>query len=474
MGNREENLSENTSENTSESTIDIEVNEIIRLGRLAVAYPEGKRGDGFISRHAYEYDYLRFLSRYVPILAVPVEYLEAGEEFEPDPDYLMVNIDIWGLKMFELREQGKIHMPFLVYFHVIFGQDIYISYILPMLREDDILLVASDYSRQCLKNISDHFNAHIIPLGLDIEEIERQITPPEKRDKEKKGKTIGFLGQLIPEKGIDQLIEAMPEIIEEMKKDVNGNMDENMDENMDGNITLTIIGPLSGRDIRGESSEFVAGMQKRTMELGIAEHVNWTGVLLGDEKYRALSCCDIFVNPSVFRIETFGVVNTEALACGLPVICTRWSAFPEVITEGKNGFFLEVQDDETGHPVVDRKQLVSLVTGLLKNEALLEQMKREARKTSYNYDYRKWVPQIAGKLRKKEGGKKGRWEELKDQTFLEYRHLFKKEWLEVIGADRLDYKTYEYVRDAGKPGVTFPDGMRDDIFRYLSGSEKRG
>lgn len=425
------------------------------ISEVTIAYPLEKSIDVFISRRAYESDFLRFLTKYVDILELPIEYIEEGCQFEPDPDYLFVNIDTWGLKLFILREQGKIDTPFFIYFHVVYGQDIYISYLLPLLREEDIILVASEYSKKCLLNISEAFNVHVIPLCLDVEEI-GDIISQHAENKSYSKKTIGYLGQIIPEKGIGALIECMPEIVADMK----------------GNVTLNVVGPLSGKGLKGGESDYVKQLEKRVVELDISAYVNWIGALMGEEKYRILSQSDIFINPSVFKIETFGVVNTEALACGLPVICTHWSAFDEVVMEGKNGFFLDVEENVNGIYTINHHQLISLVTNLLKDDALLKKMKKEARKTAFNFHYRVLLPKLVKLLKKKEVRVKGEWDAIKNKTFLDFRHLFQKEWLDVINAESFDYKTYDDIYNSSGPRIKFTPRMRHDVFRYLSGRRR--
>lgn len=48
---------------------------------------------------------------------------------------------------------------------------------------------------------------------------------------------------------------------------------------------------------------------------------------------------DLFVMPT--HEDTFGMVFLEALSCGLPVITTKQFACPEIVDEGRNGFFVE-------------------------------------------------------------------------------------------------------------------------------------
>src|SRR5262249_4949785 len=43
--------------------------------------------------------------------------------------------------------------------------------------------------------------------------------------------------------------------------------------------------------------------------------------------------------------EPFGLVMTEAMACGTPVITTNWGAAPELVADGVTGFRSDSEDD---------------------------------------------------------------------------------------------------------------------------------
>ena len=43
--------------------------------------------------------------------------------------------------------------------------------------------------------------------------------------------------------------------------------------------------------------------------------------------------------------EPFGLVMAEAMACGTPVLATRWGSVPEVVADGETGFICDTPDE---------------------------------------------------------------------------------------------------------------------------------
>ncbi|HNW30893.1 MAG TPA: glycosyltransferase family 1 protein [Spirochaetota bacterium] len=80
------------------------------------------------------------------------------------------------------------------------------------------------------------------------------------------------------------------------------------------------------------------GPQKKYMEKRMPGAV-FTGKLINSDLYRIYASCDIFLFPSI--TETFGNVNLEALASGLPVVAAAKGGQCGIIQEGKTGYLVE-------------------------------------------------------------------------------------------------------------------------------------
>ena len=82
--------------------------------------------------------------------------------------------------------------------------------------------------------------------------------------------------------------------------------------------------------------EFLDEREKREFERRCADPemeglIDYAGFVSGNRKDRAFRSADIFCFPTFYYAESFGLVVTEAMAYGLPVITTRWRSVPEVL-----------------------------------------------------------------------------------------------------------------------------------------------
>jgi glycosyltransferase involved in cell wall biosynthesis len=93
--------------------------------------------------------------------------------------------------------------------------------------------------------------------------------------------------------------------------------------------TCTLVGSLD------RAPRFVADLSRRAAEAGIADRVRLPGALTGDALHRQYRTADLLVLPS--RREAYGMVVTEALGCGLPVVATAVGGVPEALGRSASG-----------------------------------------------------------------------------------------------------------------------------------------
>jgi glycosyltransferase involved in cell wall biosynthesis len=89
------------------------------------------------------------------------------------------------------------------------------------------------------------------------------------------------------------------------------------------------------------SETFKREVMKLIEDRGLAEVINFPGVLTGETKSRAFREADMFCFPSHYYAESFGIVLIEAMSFGLPIVTTRWRGIPDVVGGSGGAFIVE-------------------------------------------------------------------------------------------------------------------------------------
>ena len=96
------------------------------------------------------------------------------------------------------------------------------------------------------------------------------------------------------------------------------------------------VARVPGLHLAAVSRSPVAAYQVLIQELGIADRVHLLPASENVERYYAAA--DMFVFPSFY--DSFGLVVTEAMASGLPVVCSDKAGACELITDGVDGMIV--------------------------------------------------------------------------------------------------------------------------------------
>lgn len=123
-----------------------------------------------------------------------------------------------------------------------------------------------------------------------------------------------FVGRLLKEKGVLDVVQAMPSVLEQVA------------------CRLDIVG----------EGEFEGALRKQIRQLDLEESVTLVGYLEGEALLRAYAEADVFVLPS--WSEGFPTVLAEAMDAGLPIVTTRIQGAVDYLVDGEHARFTEPRD----------------------------------------------------------------------------------------------------------------------------------
>ena len=174
--------------------------------------------------------------------------------------------------------------------------------------------------------LESHFNlphdkVTVIPNGVEISNFNLNINREEVKRRygiKPNERIVLFIGRLVPQKGVDTLIKAVPLILQRHR-----------------DAKILIAGD-------GWSRTYLEELAK---SMGLGDHVRFLGFISDWELADLMVAADVLVVPSVY--EPFGIVALEGMAAGTPVVATNIGGLSEIIEHDRTGVLVYPRNPES-------------------------------------------------------------------------------------------------------------------------------
>ncbi|AEA46730.1 glycosyltransferase family 4 protein [Archaeoglobus veneficus] len=210
----------------------------------------------------------------------------------------------------------------------------------PVLEKADVIIATTRSYAESSPILSKFMEkVEIVPNAVNVSEF----TPG--KDAGEREAIVLYVGRLVEYKGLPLLIKAMAEVQRRI------------------NAKLVVVG--EGEDRKA--------FERLAAKLGV--NVTFTGRLPKDDVVRWMGKARVLVLPSFSRLEAFGIVLLEAMACSTPVLAANIPGVSEVASEG-------------GLTFSNDSELAELIVKLLSDDKLATELGNRGRKAvEQKYDW---------------------------------------------------------------------------------------
>jgi len=185
-------------------------------------------------------------------------------------------------------------------------------------------VIVTTYSMR--HEVCGHFHAPwekvwIIPNAVDLSKFQVSVDRNAVRARYNVGpneKLVLYVGRLVPQKGVEFLIQAVPRIGARF-----------------GDAKFVIVGDGW---LRGH-------LESLANQMGQRWRINFTGFIPDSELIALMRSADVLVIPSVY--EPFGIVALEGMAAGVPVVASQVGGLAEVVEHDKTGEYVYMRNPES-------------------------------------------------------------------------------------------------------------------------------
>lgn len=264
-----------------------------------------------------------------PDVRMPISYRNSlvKELIEWKPDIIHSQCEFFSYQ-FAKRIAKLTGAPLIHTYHTLYED--YVGYVVPSerfgkffvknfsrirLKKADTVIAPTTKVEKTLRRYGLKNQIEVVPSGVSLKQHDYRMTAEERMEKRH---ALGIpddhhvvlnLGRLGTEKNLDELVEYFASVLK-----------------LNPKLTFLIVGDGPAKK----------GLEELVSNLGVRDHVVFTGMVQPTEVQKYYQLADVFVSASTS--ETQGLTYIEAAANGLPLLCRKDDCLCDIIVDGVNGY----------------------------------------------------------------------------------------------------------------------------------------
>ncbi len=220
-------------------------------------------------------------------------------------------------------------LPVVVHLRGVETDEFFGRYARWILKADRVICVSGAARARFLEYLQSHFRSTVVKRAVArtvvVYDGLRTLPEPARKETLRRelgipaaSKVVGIVGQVTPEKGIRDFVDAASQVHEKCRP---------------AHFLVVGADPAHGSDYASETRAYARS-------IGLGDCFTFTG--FRDDAARLLGCLDVSVLAS--RQDAFPRVVLESLSAGVPVVATRVGGVPEMIENGSSGLLVPSRD----------------------------------------------------------------------------------------------------------------------------------
>lgn len=178
------------------------------------------------------------------------------------------------------------------------------------MKRADVIITDSEFSKSEIEKYFPQYShkVQVVYCGVNSDKFypveDNSVIEKVKKSLDIEGEYFLYLGTIEPRKNLERLIEAYSLLLKK-----------------DENVPRLVMA--------GGKGWLNSNIYQKVVELKLEKYVQFTKYIPDEDLCPLINGATAFVFPSIY--EGFGMPPLEAMACGVPVVCSKEASLPEVV-----------------------------------------------------------------------------------------------------------------------------------------------